>query len=105
MHKNFYEVVQGTDHNYTLRPADLASIPKSMQNTNSRDLKKTNEQNSTQRRRITRNRTSFNEVQNDSIFLNNQKYKVELYYTSLFYHGHGTMIRIPASTYNMTIVQ
>ena len=72
MHKNFYGVMRGIGHNYTLRLADIASIPKSMQNTNSRDLKKTNAENSKQRRRNT-SRTSFNEVQKDLIFLNNQK--------------------------------
>ena len=72
MHKNFYRVMQGIGHNYTLRPADIASIPKSMQNTNKRDLKK-NAENEKQRRRSTRSRTSFNEVQEDSILLNNQK--------------------------------
>ena len=73
MHKNFYRVMRGIGQNYTLRPTDIASIPKSMQNTNSWDIKKTNEENSKHRPRNTRNRTSFNEVQKDSIFLNNQK--------------------------------
>ena len=73
MHKNFYRVMRRIGHNYTLRPANIAFIPKSMQNTNRQDLKKTNAENSLQRRPSTRNRTSFNEVQKDSIFLNNQK--------------------------------
>ena len=37
------------------------------------DLKKTNAENTKQRQHSTRSRTSFNEVQKDSIFLNNQK--------------------------------
>ena len=40
MHKNFYQVMRGIGHNYTLQPVNIASIPKSMQNTNRRELKK-----------------------------------------------------------------
>ena len=73
MHKNFDQVMQEISHIYTLRPVDITSIPKSLQNTNRQELKRSNAENTKQRLRSRRSRTSFNELERDLIFLNNKR--------------------------------